>query len=432
MLATHTRVGIVEYGRPVDLVAQIARGSGLSRALALQLVIEAGNRIARHLGLNVSPISIETGGVRVKGIAGLLRLSPTLELEIAPKFLGFEDLGNVWREDFLFLSALSQHGCEFTSDRISAGTSSKHDLSALLSHALADMYEVRKRRPLRAYRRTQIRSFSIEGEPDPLEMYFPNSDGFLQETVRYVKQNHWNHIISAASDELRAETSDATAASRLTRIIADLSPQRGPPRRRTQAIPARHAQWRPVYDLAKDVLSGLGMTYTSGLAHAPGYAVVTWKVWENVLAAALRIGFGRGSVGSQRKFVLGSRTKTLLSSAAVPLSVVPDCIVRGKVGFLVDAKYKGNVERGMLRIAEADVYEALAFASATGLRFVILAYPAAPSTRAQTGCCTVFERICANSITVIGIQVDVRGIARKSGLADFATKIAQGFSEALG
>ena len=80
-------------------------------------------------------------------------------------------------------------------------------------------------------------------------------------------------------------------------------------------------------------------------------------------------------------------TKTKISMGAVSmLSVYPDCVIEpdgARPRMLLDAKYKGHVEKGQLRISEADVYEALAFTRATGCNLVALA-----SFRRGRGDCT--------------------------------------------
>src|SRR5690606_659563 len=131
--------------------------------------------------------------------------------------------------------------------------------------------------------------------------------------------------IVAAAKELLPEVSDPSAAGSLVRLIEDLSPQ-GAPTSRRKAIPARHRAWRPLHELSVDVLAGLGLNYKQGQAHAPGYLVSTWRVWEDLLTVAARLSFGRAAVVPQRGFTLGTKTK--VSTGVVgKLSVFPDCVI---------------------------------------------------------------------------------------------------------
>jgi 5-methylcytosine-specific restriction enzyme subunit McrC len=428
MVGGRARLSLVEYGAPVDLSTAITTATGFDRSRATQILLDAGMRVAGSLGFSLNPISIEARGARAIGFAGLIRLSPSLELEIAPKFLNFEDESS-WREDFFFLSTLSKHGRLLASERLSASGGVPRDISTLVARSLTGMYESRKRRPLRTYRRMKDTDFFIDGEPDPSDLLLPGPDGFEQDILRFDRKNPWNAAIYAAARELLPEVRDPSAAAKLVRVIEDLSPQTwcGIPSRKS--IPARHRAWRPLHELSVDVLNGLGMNYRHGHAHAPGYLVSTWQVWEDLLTLGAHIGFGRAAVSSQQGFVLGTRCKSAAGNKLSPLSVFPDCVINSESShpqFLLDAKYKGHIEGGTTRVTEADVYEALAFSKASKCDRVVLAYPALPAIGLNTlGACSVFERIEIDGIRIVGIQVEVRGISQRGGLKRFSLTLAE-------
>jgi hypothetical protein len=430
---TRKRLSLVEYGAPVDLGRAIADSIGVDRTKANSLLMDAGNRAASSLRLNYNPISVDARGARAIDFAGLIRLGPSLELEVAPKFLGLDDTDARWREDFFFLSTLSRHGRLLASERLSASGGSPRDLSTLVARAITSMYEVRKRRPLRSYRRVSETDFFIDGDPDPMDLIFPSPDGFEQEFIRFDRRNGWNADIAAAAKELLPEVSAPSTASSLLRVIEDLSPQNAPGSRR-KPIPARHRTWKPLHELSIDVLGGLGLSYTQGQAHAPGYLLDTWRVWEDLLTVAARLGFGRNAVVPQKGYPLGTKTK--ISTGAVNrLSVYPDCMIESdgtRPRMLLDAKYKGHIEKGRLRIGEADIYEALAFSKATGCNLVALAYPAQPNGAPQpVGTCTVFEKAVVDAVQVVGIQIETRLISRSGALKMFAANMASGVSNAF-
>lgn len=352
---------------------------------------------------------------------------------MAHKFLGVDNANVAWREDFFFLSTLSRHGRLLASERLSASGGASRDLATLVARAVVGMYEARKRRPLRSYRRVRETDFFIDGETDPVEFMFPSPDGFEQELIRFDRRNGWNADIAAAARELLPEVSDPSTAGCLTRLIEDLLPQ-GAPANRRKPIPARHRAWRPLHELSIDVLRGLGLNYKQGQANAPGYLVSTWKVWEDLLTVASRLGFGPGAVTRQSGFTLGSKTKVSTGTVST-LSVFPDCVIEAdgtRPKILLDAKYKGHIERGQLRVAEADVYEALAFGRATGCNSILLAYPAQPDGAPQpVGNCTVFERIEVGAVQIVGVQIESRGISRAGALRLFAVNVASSLSSAL-
>ncbi|MFV4777496.1 hypothetical protein ACNJNR_18830 [Citrobacter portucalensis] len=282
MVNPRTRLSLIEYGTPVDLSRAIAEAIGVDRTKANSLLLEAGNRAASSLRLSYNPISVDAKGTRAIDFAGLIRLAPSLELEVSPKFLGLDDTDAAWREDFFFLSTLSRHGRLLASERLSASGGTPRDLSTLVARSITSMYEARKRRPLRSYRSVREADFFIDGDPDPVDLIFPSPDGFEQELIRFDRKNGWNGDIVAAARELLPEVSDPSAASSLVRLIEDLSPQNVAANRRNP-IPARHRAWKPLHELSIDVLGGLGLNYKQGQAHAPGYLVNTWRVWEDLL-----------------------------------------------------------------------------------------------------------------------------------------------------
>jgi len=433
MAHVRTRLSLVEYGTPVCLSDAIGEAIGIGSKKADQLLIDAGHRAASSLGLSYNPINVGPKGVRAIDFAGLIRLAPSLELEVAPKFLGLDDTDAIWREDFFYLATLSRHGRLLASERLAASGGVPRDLSTLVARALTSMYETRKRRPLRSYRRVKETDFFIDGDLDPMEIIFPTEDGFEQEVVRFDRFNVWNSDILAASRELLPEVTDPTAARALIRLIEDLAPQKFTANRR-KAIPARHRAWKPLHELSLDVLRGLGLSYRQGHACAPGYLVATWRVWEDLLTVASRLGFGRSAVVPQKGFLLGSKKK-LKSGVRTQLSVFPDCVIESegdRPRLLLDAKYKGHVEKGGSRITESDLYEALAFSKASGCNRIVLAYPALPIDKPQdVGSCTVFEKIDVDDTEIVGIHVESRRISETGGLRAFAKNMAAGITASL-
>lgn len=433
MAYARKRLSLVEYGSPVEVVQKIAAAIGIGRAEAKAMLMDAGNRAALSLGLGYNPISVSEKGARATDFAGLIRLAPSLELEVAPKFLGLDEFDARWREDFFFLSTLSRHGRLLASERLLASGGTPRDLATLVARSLTGMYADLKRRPLRSYRRVREVDFYIDGDPDPVDLVLPSSEGFEQEVIRFDRWNSWNADIMGAAKALLPEVRDPTVVGSLVRLIEELSPQRGATSRR-RPIPSRHQAWQPLHSLSLDVLDGLGLSYQQGRAHAPGYLVTTWRVWEDLLTVAARLGFGASVVMSQKGFLLGTKTR-LGTGAVTPVSVYPDCVIESdglRPRILLDAKYKGHVEKGRLRISESDVYEALAFAKAAAATKVVLAYPAQPRGALQeTGACTIFERVQVDAVQIVGMQIEVRGISSRGALKRFSSFLVDAVSHAF-
>lgn len=434
MVGARRRLRLLEYAAPVDLAGEASRLAGIDRPRAKQLIQAAGERVARVLGMNVSPLVAEAGGVRAMDVAGMIRLAPALELEIAPKFLGLDADDRHWREDFYFLANLSRHGTLLGSERLRASGGAPRDLATLVARSLIGMYWDNRRNPLRSYRRLKEEDVFVDGDIDPFDIRFPGPDGFVQEMIRYDRRNSHNAAIVAAAKELLPEVSDAEAIAGLVHLVEDLPGQGRPDKfRRVRKLPGRSRRWQPVVDLANDVVKGLGLSFEEGFASAPGYIVSTWRTWEDLLVVGMRLAYGRDVVRSHKAHALGTRAK-LPGGAASLLNVYPDLMVAtvNQPPFVMDAKYKTSSEKGKVRVSEADAYEALAFARATKCETVILAYPALPSAEQRPlGDTVFFERLDVAGTRIYAAQVEVRGVSRRSGLKSFSDRLRVGIEKAL-
>lgn len=418
------RLSISEYGEPVDINRDIATIIGGDISQANSLLIEAGKRVASHLGIKNSLISVSAKGVIAYKFAGLIRISPTIELEVAPKFLGNNSVTN-WQEDFYFLSTLSKYGRLLPYDKLSSSSQNTRDLPTLLAMSFASMYESNKRRPLRSYRKNIEANFSIIGNLDSIDVLAPSSDGFRQEVIHFDRYNNWNAHIVAAAKALLSEIQDPVVTNALLRLINELSPQ-GKPINRHSPMPARYKAWEPLYKLSIDILSGFGFSYQQGFGATSGYVVSTWQIWEDLLRIATTSIFGGDAVRSQSVFKLGLRFKADNLNGN-QMNVKPDLIINA-IGstprFILDAKYKGNVEKGALRISEADIYESIAFSIASNCETIVLAYPAqAEGEILPLGNCKVFEEVIIDNIRIVGVNIEIRGISKKGALGLFSESI---------
>lgn len=428
---TNLRFGLTEYGSPTDLANRISVTCNIDLRSSQEILLRAGSRVASSLGFSTNPITLDFSGTRAVDFAGIIRVSPSIELEVAPKFLGTSDGSTPWREDFFFLATISRHGRLLAGEHLSASSRAARDLPTLVARSLAAMYEARKRRPLRSYRRARVTDVFPDGDVDPVDLAQPTVEGFTQDVVRFDRENGWNADIRAAALALLPEVSEPSTVSKLVRLAEELSPQK-PALGRRRPIPARHRAWTPLHELARDVLSGFGVSLSSGNAEAPGFVVSTWRLWEDLVTLGTRLGFGRSNVESQRGYILGEKVKAA-SGSSRDLSVFPDCVVMSdgaRPSIVVDAKYKGRVERGNLRISESDVYESLAFARATGSACIALVYPASRDTPQQApGTCTLFEEVHVGATRIYGIQAECRTVSRAGALRAFAKNLVSGVSE---
>lgn len=429
-MAIKPRWSLAEYGGPEDIVSPIAESTGLSRKQVNDLLLSCGERVRQVLCLSRNPISVSGDGVRAVDVAGLLRVAPGVEIEIAPKFLGLDAANPKWREDFFFLATLSQHGRLLPTERLTASSGERGDLHTLVARAMTDMFWDNHRRPLRSYRTERFADFAFDGDVDPEEIIQPGPDGYEQTTILYDRANSYNATILAAAREILPNLREPSVIAKLERMIQALTPQRRlPDVVRSRRLPSRSKRWQPLYDLSVEILRGFGLSFKSGNAHAPGYLLKTWRVWEDFLGTALQLGLSNSRVRLQKPSILGWRhrivngkVETVTSATVTPDAIVSDAA--GQIKFLVDAKYKGNIRDGKTRISESDFYESMAFMRPTQCTTTVLVYPTLSYQGLSLGEVREFERILVDDFRIIGVEAETKGISSAGGLMRFAKTYA--------
>lgn len=408
------------------MVRDIASQMGIERSAVRSLLETAGQRVAGTLSFKHSPLQLKGDDVEAIDFAGMIALGPRMEIEIAPKFIGDAD---GWQDDFFLIALLAQHG-HILEEGLAASASTKTDLPTLLARALVALYWKHRRRPIRTYRRTTMQAFEIEGDFDPVDLNFPDEEGFPQDVTVLTRSNEFNGVLRRAASTLALSVQDAETRLRLERVVHDLPPAAAPIRLTERRLPSRSGAWKPTYQLGLEVLRGLSGSLTPGGSEAPGFVVDTWRAWEALLSLAVRSHFGGRVTRAQRPATLGVRRKP--SGAQRALTVTPDLVVDVKgahgAAILVDAKYKGNQQKGRLAVQPADVYESLAFARATGLEVVCLVYPRIPDTAgvAPVGTVRLFEAIEVGSVRILAMDVSVPGLSERGGLRTFSENLGLG------
>ncbi|MCW5715431.1 MAG: restriction endonuclease [Bauldia sp.] len=394
-----------------------------------ELLLSAGERIRSALGLETSPVAFVGDGVRFENVAGVFLLGSGIELEVAPKFLGHTE---GWREDFFLLATLDHHGRLLDDEGVRASASPSSNLFTLIGRSFVGMYWRNHRRPLRTYKRRRLTDFTLDGDFDPVDLLWPSEEGFEQGETAFTRANPFNAVIAGAASRLAPLVSDPETRARLERVAQHLPRQPTPPRVEDRMLPSRAKAWQSTYDLAVDVLGGLGGSYDPRTAMAPGYILKTWHAWEYLVTLGLRSSFGTARVSRQSSQPLGVRRRRGGNWEAV--EVRPDNIVHLSSGpVVVDAKYKGNVAYGATEVSSADLYEGLAFAKAAGTREVVLAYPrraaeAGVLPEDQAGRFREFCEITVDGVTVRGVEFGVRGISKPHGLRTFGRAFSDYFA----
>ena len=418
------RYSAVEYARPEPLVDEVARRSRIPVDRARDLLRISAARVRRLLHLDANPVSWVDGSVQFRNIAGMLLVAPRLELEVAPKFLG-DTAG--WREDFFLLATLSSHGRLLDREGLNSSSRETSDLATLIGRSFVEIFNQNRRRPLRAYRRLGHTGFSLAGDFEPEELTFPNEDGFDQQLTTFTSRNSYNAVLRAAAVKLASVVPDVETRVRLEHVAQHLPRQATPSHLRERRLPSRGRSWQPTYDLALDILRGFGGTFDPKNMVAPGFVVSTWQIWEDLVSAGLRLGFGAQKVSVQARYRLGWRST---GGKASPVNVRPDNVVTIGAGqekrvVVVDAKYKGNLDQGKPTVSSSDTYEALAFSKATGMDEVVLVYPMTVRSEAESagrvGYGVEISSIQVDETRIRAVEVGVRGLSEAGGLRRFSS-----------
>jgi hypothetical protein len=412
--------------RSQPAVAEIAAGLGQARQEVVALLGETSRRLRQLKKLRAEPILIDGDRIKVTGVAGLVRVDPGLELEVAPKFLGEENEG--WREDFFRIAGLTRSGWILPHEKIGAGRGQSNDLASLVGRVMVTLFKEEERRPIRLYRRQRWDAFEIDGDLDEESIFLPSEEGFAQEKIALKQANHYNEIIAEAARLLILDVDNQDVRRQLQRMYSHLSPQRRPPSIAAvpSRLPSRHRRWQQLYDISRSVVAGFRMDFGRDEASAPGFVVRTWPAWEDLLYLALRTGLSGGEVRAQQGHRFGTRN-------GKEFGVKPDGTVSGQgVEFLWDAKYKVDWEHGQPRISSTDVYEANAFLEAAEVDRIALLYPRlADQPGLDCGVANAFETVQLGSGSVHGFSVEARGIGARGGLQTFSANLTKALTSAF-
>ena len=402
----------------------IEYGNGIEIADNIRLLIERANKVIRQsLHVKRNALVITDGKLRAIGIAGTIRLSKNLELEIIPKIL--DDQGeNDWKESLFLLAALSKYGNIITSEHIHSSTAYKDSLYDIAGRILAREYHLHRRKPIRQYRREKFADFSVEGEINFDLIFERNPDGIPQERVSFDKINPYNSTIQSAMRIVLPYVKEASIRETLSRAIQELGQQLQVFQKRLN-VPARNREWMEIYNLAFDIVSGMGSSLENGEIMSPSFIVDTWRIWEWLITVAFKIGIGnRSRVVPQATIPWGQKRA---NGSSTRINVFPDVAIYGLANttepvFLVDAKYKVLSENA--EIDRSDLYEAFAFCHATGAKKLFLAYPMIAGNEIEDGSVTNVSNYEIGDVTISAIQVAFGTITKQGDITAFCRKLS--------
>ena len=420
---------LVEYETGVSVDHLVSYG--IKMVDLLKSLEAANNRISNSLKINRNVLSINNGKVRASGVAGIVKLDQNIELEIMPKFFS-NDNGLEWRTTLYLLSALSKHGNIMINERIRANSSYTDSLYDMAGRMLAEEYIANKRKPIRKYHKERFADYSIDGEIDFDSFFEIDSNGYRQSRVCFDKVNIYNATIKAAMQAVIPYISDMRAKNILLSAIGEFGNQSfiNLPK---QKIPARNIEWEKAYDLAYDIMQGLGSSFEDGKFYAPGFIANTWQMWEWLVTIAVLSGTKNKKVVSQQCVKWGNKNS---NGKEFVVNVFPDVTVYDvkdltKPKYLVDAKYKLLENEKTGEIERNDLYEAFAFCKSLHTNNIFLAYPIQGEKGVQAGTITEKSLYRVSDINVYVVVVSFGIISERGGIYTFSKNFVEGIENIL-
>lgn len=347
-----------EYGNAVSVPLDVTAGRALIASRMLDSVAPDPERPG-HWRLRAGS---RVGAVRLPG-GTVLRIAPKTPVGRLFFLLGFSlDPGGAWRD--------SREG--------TVDTGAHEDVVPALAYAVERQIDGALRQGvLQGYREVTESASVVRGrirEAEQIRRHFGRTPPVEIVYDAYTADTAENRILRAATDRLlRLPSVPGTVRRRLAHQrarLADAGPLvRGQELPRWQ--PSRlNARYQPALHLAEAVLRGTSPEHRTGELALDGFLLDMNKLFEDFVTVALR--------GALREHGLTARLqdKHHLDSARQVL-MKPDLVVYGADGrtpvAVVDAKYKTEKADGY---PNADLYQALAYATVLGLREAHLVYAA--------------------------------------------------------
>ena len=415
------KLSLVEYGNGIEIPEE------------LRPLIDRANRVIQQaLHKKNAALVVSDGKLRALGVAGTIRLSRELELEIIPKMLDDQELSD-WKESLFLLASLSKYGNIITSEHIHSNTAYKDSLYDIAGRVLAREYSLHRRKPIRQYRRDRFSDFSVDGEISFDLVFEKNPDGIPQERVSFDKNNPYNAVIQKAMRIVLPYVKEASIRQILNKAIQELGIQTSHNPIRLN-VPARNKEWSTVYNLAHDIVTGMGSSLENGEIMSPSFIADTWRIWEWLITIALRIGLGnRLHVIPQATIPWGEK-KTDGKTSRV--NVFPDVAIYDlsntrKPVFLVDAKYKVLAEKNTSEIDRGDLYEAFAFCHATGAKKLFLVYPMVVNEVTESGSVIKVIKYEIDDVIISAVKVAFGSITKQGDITAFCRRLSAEIMEAV-
>lgn len=422
------KISIQEYSSGMEIDAFLSPNTTYKDLT--DILSKANLVIKKSLNLKNDTLVISGGRIRALGIAGAIRLSKDIELEIVPKMLIDESNEN-WKETLFLLAALSRHGDIISNEHIHSNTAYKDSLYDIAGRILAREYSLHRRKPIRQYHRDRFWDYAIDGDIDFERIMERNPDGIPQTKVSFDIINPYNATIQKAMTIVLPFIKDTSTRRIITQAIQELRLQKNTGLSRLR-VPSRNKEWAQIYNLSYDICSGMGSSLDNGDVLSPSFIVDTWKIWEWLVTIAAKIGFGnRFKIVPQASMPFGIKKYEGKSGR---VNVFPDVAIGKMAGnhfpeFLIDAKYKVLPDDDNIKIEREDLYEAYAFCQAAKVKKIVLAYPAPIQNNAVPGSTSIALEYNIDDIVITVVKIAFGTISKQGDIAAFCRQLSRSILE---
>lgn len=345
-----------------------------------RLLHTAAEHAARHLGLPETAVLTRTyQGLKAGQVVGVLAVHGRT-LEILPKIDGGD--GSVRAALVRMLSVAWD--LRVTEGELAILQTQKDDLLELLIRLFADrlLAAVRRGMPRRYLLLEEDRGL-LRGSLDIKRQFTHLAMRPDRLACRYDELSEdapLNRVLKAAVTLLNGVTRSLANARRLAELIARLEPVRDShdPLRESVRLDRTNTAFHDLYRLARLFLTGDWQDTTGG--HSVGFALLfpMNELFERFIGLSLRHALAPRAVHLQDR-----RRYALLGEQNEPIFALrPDVVVDNsdERPIVIDSKWKrlsshNSVRGKTLDVAEADVYQMLAYSRAYRAKRLVLIYP---------------------------------------------------------
>lgn len=411
------RLRLRELGR-LRPVGQLATSIGVE-SVTFEYQLARWEQSA-HREIRIQPIERVAGKLRFAGVAGVASLKDA-DLEIVPKYALRDES---WQEDLFGLVAATRSSRVSVSTGV-AGSITHRRLPEMLAFSLLSLLKPALRKgPVRRYRERTWTDWALEGDFDLADWALPAMDGIPQHSIELSPRTPENAVIAGALHALAGLVGRFDLREELLISSSRLGEQDASRQAPLPRLPLHFRGYKEALSISQLVLAGTGVSTQEGSQATIGFVVDMITEWERFVdwitrrAASIELQpTTSAELGVQYQLELdltedGRKAKpdNVITAASVPALVI-------------DAKYKGSIDKPVTQVGATDLYEAMAFMEAADVSDALLIYPyGKPGKLSQVFDTVTLMRKPKRRVTAL--RLGITGIATPQGRAETTRALA--------